>query len=1049
MTFQDLMGTNYKGNDAPLQNLYRKNQNYFEELVDHLKQNTVIPLFGAGFSAAAYPGWANLLRKMAESYPDCHEALEQHLKNGEFEEAASLLCAEMGEFEFQEELFRTFGPQTLPEAIQKISKERKAIPQIFTGPLATTNVEQVLEDLYHRQLPVLCPHTSYQQPQAERALQSSSPILLKLHGDIDDLKHVIFTKEAYDAVYKNLEEDSTLVRTLKQIFSAKVVLFLGCSLESDRVLKVLEHCCDHHVYYALVGLPEETVEKSAPLSPKLLVDGKEQEAYRRRRQFMAKHHIKCIWYPHGQHNALDVFLQELQNRLGPPPKPPSVIPPARRDILGRELSINSIYQSCLNGRSPIFVTGPGGIGKTEVCHMVLRRMEEAGKTILYVNVTNIQEPATLCHAIARAAGAEPLSDAQATNLPFYLSYLNGTIAAYPQAAVYLDNWEDLWYATDGQEEPRLQLLEWMAELCRRDVPVLLSSRIYPEEYDVSLTPYPLPALDRASGVDRALFQQVYQSKNGHLALEGDAYETLLKQLDGHPLSIVLTATQAAGAVSWDSVMTRWTTATQKTSNTRHACLNTALQMSWDAVSDSPGCILVWGLVALSRGDLAFSQLMELAGSPAEQQQWEECVHQLRTASLLDWSEDGTALQMLQPIKEAFFLLATQEEALPCFERWSQFFLPILEQANTPKDPHRQAAHVEVVKQLPQILSLLERMSTDPWPDSFIEPIKILSQNVFNYFQFSTIQSLSVCEKLESIFQHKGLSLFWAESMERQGNLFQRLGYPGKADELYQQAEILYQQERDNLGLANVLLDKGDLFRRLGKSEQADELYQQAETLFQQEQDNLGLANTLRSRGDLFRRFVQLDKADEFYQQAENLFQQEQNNLGLANTLRSRGDLFRLLGKLDKVDEFYQQAENLFRQERDNLGLANTLLSRGNLFQNLGKFNQANDLYQQAEILFRQVQNNLGLANTLRNQGILRLSNQDKAGAVERFQTALSHYESEQTPFGIASTCALLSIMLVDSEEHSDEAAALAQRAKEIAETLPSGMKKDVLSILKS
>lgn len=1010
MTFQDLMGTNYEGNDAPLQNLYRKNQDYFEKLVNRLKQNTVIPLFGAGFSAAAYPGWANLLRKMAEPYPDCQEALEQHLKNGEFEEAASLLCAEMGEFEFQEELFRTFGPQTLPEAIQKISKERKAIPQIFTGPLATTNVEQVLEDLYRRQLPVLCPHTSYQQPQAERALQSSSPILLKLHGDIGDLEHVVFTKEAYDAVYKNLEKDSTLVWTLRQIFSSKVVLFLGCSLESDRVLKVLERCCGHHVYYALVGLPKETAEESAPLSPKLLVDGKEQEAYRRRRQFMAKHHIKCIWYPHGQHDALDVFLQELQNRLGSPPKPPSVIPPARRDILGRELSINSIYQSCLNGHSPVFVTGPGGIGKTEVCHMVLRRMEEAGKTILYVNVTNIQEPATLCHAIARAAGAEPLSDAQVTNLPVYLSYLHRTIAAYPQAAVYLDNWEDLWYATDGQEEPRLQLLEWMAELCRRGVPVLLSSRIYPDEYDVSLTPYPLPALDRASGVDRALFQQVYQSKNGHLALEGDAYEALLKQLDGHPLSIVLTATQAVGAISWDSVLTRWTTATQKTSNTRHTCLNTALQMSWDAVSDSPGCILVWGLVALSRGDLAFSQLKKLANNPAEQQQWKECMHQLRTASLLDWSEDGTELlQMLQPIKEAFFLLATQEEALPCFERWYQFFLPILKQANAPKDPHRQTAHMKVMEQLPQVLSLLERMSTDPWPDSFIEPIKILSQNVFNYFQFSAIQSLSVCEKLAFVFQNKECPLFWAQILGRQGDLFSRLGHPEKANDLYQQVETLFRQEQNNLGLANTLRSRGDLFRKLGKPEQADELYQQAEILYQQERNNLGLANTLQSRGDLFSRLGKPEQANDLYQQAEILFQKERNNLGLANTLKSRGDLFSCLGKPDQADELYQQAETLYRQEQDNLGLA----------------------------------------NTLRAQGILRLSSQDKAGAVERFQIAHSLYESEQEPYGTALTCALLSVVLAGSEEHRNEAAALAQRARKIAKTLPSAMKEDVLSVFGS
>ena len=684
MTFQDLMGSNRTGNNETLKWLYSSNQQNFDELLHQMKKNTVVPLFGAGFSGEAYSGWADLLRNMAKPFPSCAASVESCLTSGAFEEAASLLCKKMGEFYFLEELYRTFGPQTLPDSIGKISKERKGIPHIFTGPVMTTNVEQVIEELYERKLPVLCPHTDYHHSQAERALQSSAPILYKLHGDIEDREHVVFTKEQYDGVYGSSAGDSTLVQTLKQIFSAKTVLFLGCSLESDRVLEVLDRCCGSHVYYALVELPEETKNDADPFAPNLLnADGTEKEAYKRRRQFMSKHHIKCIWYPYHKFDSLNVFLQELQNQCGTPSsKPPSNIPAARRAILGRDEIIADVYQHCMTGNCPVFVTGTGGIGKTEVCHMVLRRMEQDGKRILYVNVTDLQEPAALCHAMAQAVGAEPWPDTQAIKLPAYLDYVKEKISACPQATLYLDNWEDLWYATKEQDDQRLKMLEWMAELCHSGVPVLLSSRVIPEEYDVTIKICSVPTLDRKSGVDRALFQQVYEAKQGHLPLKGDSYEKLLEQLDGHPLTIVLTATQAAGAASWDSVLTRWTLAAQRTTNTRHNRLDTALQMSWDGVSESPGCIMVWGLIALSRGDLAYSQLMELTENELEQQQWEDSVRLLRNASLLDWSEDGTTLQMLQPIKEAFFLLANEQEGLPCFERWEYFFLPVLNSVYT-------------------------------------------------------------------------------------------------------------------------------------------------------------------------------------------------------------------------------------------------------------------------------------------------------------------------------------------------------------------------------
>lgn len=428
MEFMDLIGSSYTGDNETLRRLYKTNNRYFEQIVNYLKNKNISPFFGAGFSGSAYPSWKKLFEEMAKPFPNCRDKITELLKSGEYEEAASLLCEEMGEYDFLNELYEIFGKYTLVDSVEKISDTRKAIPKLFSCPLITTNVDQVLEEIYNFRLSVITPRTDYHVPHTERSLQNSDLVLFKLHGDIEDKDHVIFTKEAYDNVYGFEYETSTLKNVLKQIFNSKIILFIGFSLETDRVLKILESCCKNHDYYAVVELPEGTKNEINPFEPLLLnPDRSENEAYSKRRKFMSAHHINCIWYPYHQFEALDLILDELQNRINPqPPVFPkaSSIPSPKREIIGRTSEIESIYKLCLNNRKPIFVTGTAGIGKTEVCNLVLKKLEKENYGIIYVNAVGIGVPAELCKSIAQALNIEPFSDEQAVNLTNYLEISN-------------------------------------------------------------------------------------------------------------------------------------------------------------------------------------------------------------------------------------------------------------------------------------------------------------------------------------------------------------------------------------------------------------------------------------------------------------------------------------------------------------------------------------------------------------------------------------------------------------------------------------------------
>lgn len=853
MAFEDLMGANYKGECQTLKRLYQLNKRAFQGVQEQLAKNNLIPLFGAGFTGAAYLGWSSLLKEMAKPFPNCQAQLESQLNAGQFEEAASTLCAEMGEFEFREELCQTFGPHTVPDAMEKLTPARKAIPRIFNGPMMTTNVDLCLEELYEHRVEVLCPHTEYHLSQAHRALQTAAPILFKLHGSVTDREHMVFTKEAYDTVYPCSQQTTPLSETLSSIFRSRPVLFLGCSLGTDRVVQVLNACCKHRSYFALVELPKETENKENPWEPLLLnADGTENEAYRQRRQFMSKHHIQCIWYPCGQYEALDWLLQALLPPEAPTPKKRSPIPALRRTLVGRDAFIQNLYEHCTRHSAPVFVTGVGGQGKTEVCHAVLRRLEGEGHDILYVPVAGIQSPALLCQSIAQRAGIPTLSDEKASDLPGYLDYLQDGLSTRSGAVLYLDNFEDVWHA--AQENERLPILEFLAQLCQMDLPVLLSSQVAPTSYDVSQNVLPLESLNRKDGKDRELFHDIYEEKKGHLSLEGQAFETLLQQLDGHPLSILLTATLAAHAPSWDNVLERWTHAQQKTSNPRHTSLDTALQAVWDALSPSSETIHLWGLIALYYGPLEYTQLVELAKNEQERQQWETGIAELCDACLVDWDDTGATLVMLQPVKEGFFLLAEEDAVVSCVLQWCRYYAPILEQANDRHNSNCQAALVYVVEHLPQLFYLLDRMLAPERQEQLSSTITFFVRAMHNYFGFSALQGLSVLEKLIPFAQKKGPRSLEALISKRQGDLFFLIGDLQKAKELYTQAETLYRQEGDTLGLANILQILALLHLSSQEYHQTLSFLSQALPLYESVQESLGIALTCARLSQLYPRF---------------------------------------------------------------------------------------------------------------------------------------------------------------------------------------------------
>ena len=255
VTTEQLRGETYTGSDPVVEGMYEENCAFLDEVLELARRQRLVPFVGAGFTQFHYKGWGSLLRGMAGRYPDCQEKLEGLLEKGEYEDAASLLQEEMGargrgrRDVFLRAIDGEFGERTVEHAFAKMSAERRGIPRVFRGPILTTNYDLLIERAYSEAgevIEVAYPHVNYDRSREERLLRSTRPSLFKLHGDVKDPDRIVITREDYDETY---DKGGELTRFMGSVFEGRgAVLFLGCSLGSDRTMDVLDRSADNHVY---------------------------------------------------------------------------------------------------------------------------------------------------------------------------------------------------------------------------------------------------------------------------------------------------------------------------------------------------------------------------------------------------------------------------------------------------------------------------------------------------------------------------------------------------------------------------------------------------------------------------------------------------------------------------------------------------------------------------------------------------------------------------------------------------------------------------------
>lgn len=276
----------------------KQNVVQFERLAQQCAKNNVVPFVGAGMSVPIYKSWVNLLLDMADDplFPQLLKDTELFLEKNDYEGAASLLCNELGRARFFDALDIEFDSRKIDSKVIA-TMSITLLPQIFKNLMVTTNFDRVLEHVcnFSKQDFIMTPSlVGSNKNTIINWVHENENILIKLHGDIYDKESLVLFTEQYEKTY---DFESEYYKIIKAIFSKKQFLFLGCSLEADRTMQLIQTLKLKH--FAFVQLPEQISQRG------------------KRIKYLGDSEITPIWYPFEdkEHLSVGILLKKLYMRI--------------------------------------------------------------------------------------------------------------------------------------------------------------------------------------------------------------------------------------------------------------------------------------------------------------------------------------------------------------------------------------------------------------------------------------------------------------------------------------------------------------------------------------------------------------------------------------------------------------------------------------------------------------------------------------------------------------------------------------------------------------
>ena len=559
----------------------------------------------------------------------------------------------------------------------------------------------------------------------------------------------------------------------------------------------------------------------------------------------------------------------------PPPPPP-------RSVFGRNELIKKTVDLA-EDLHPIALIGAGGIGKTSIALTALhhdRTKQRFGHDRRFIRCD--QFPASRTHFLRRLSG---VIGAGVEN-PEDLSPLRAFLSS-KEMLIVLDNAESI---LDPQGTDAREIYGVVEELSRFDnLCILITSRISTIPPDCKHVDVPTLSMDAA----RDTFFRIYDEEN-----QPGLVNSILEQLDFHPLSITLLATVAR-------------------------------QNRWDLreLGEEWGERRTKVLEAEHGNSLAATIELSLA-SPLFRQLGPDARSLLEVVAFFPQGVDKKNLKWLFPTISDRANIVDKFCTLSLTYRNGRFvtMLAPLRGYLSPKDP-RSSSLLRAVKE-----QYLSRMSVDLDPNDpgFANTRWITSEdaNVEHLLDvFSTIDAGSndvweACSKfIDHLTWHKTRFTILGPKIEKLpddhgskpecllclGGLFDEVGNWVEAKRLFTHALGLWRERRSEDMVAQALRFLSDVNWQMDLCEEGIEQAREAMEIYERLGNTSMQANCQNRLAFLLHKEKQFDAAEEAASRAINLIGENGNQFLLCDSHRALGDIYQFKGEIEKAISHFKMA----------------------------------------------------------------------------------------------------------------------------------------------